>query len=467
MTRTRLFALLLCLAGAGLRVGLYLVNPPYNGFDDHFEPILLALQRDHWPAPDGCWECFQPPVFYRLAYWYARLLLHLGVRGVMLPGYLQFLPCLYGILTLPAVWLALRRLPLAPLARLTAFGIVCFLPRHIYISAFFSNDSLSYLLTAVCCWLLLELLLRKAAWPWCLCFGLCATAAMFTKYTPTILIPTAAAALLFPAWKRQLPARRLAAGLGLCVLVPLLFLGPYMYRNYQAYGHPLPLNTRLMRIDLTQRPGRMDAMDFLTFKPWTFLGRPMLSDRNIDSFWTQIYGAFWFEVEPRILYLAQGSPEQWQALTAWLNKQRADFPLPLPLDAPARWIGSGLELLGLFPLLLFLLGLAKPGLNRLRPRRGPPPDPAVRAYSLALAVLLFCNAAGIAYHAAANPFYSSMKASFFLISLTPGAVFMARGAELLQARAGLRTASCVLAGLLALLAAVHVLRVLLLATGLC
>ncbi len=454
MKNTRLFPLLLCLIGAGLRIGLYWVNPPYNGFDDHFEPILLALQHGSWPVRDACWECFQPPVFYKLAYWYAKLLMELGVRGVDLPGYLQALPCAYGVLTLPAVWLVLRRLPLAAFVRLSAFAIICFLPQHIYISAFFSNDSLSYLLTCVCCWLLLEVVLRKAHWLWCLGYGLCTTAAIFSKYPPAVLIPTAACALLLLCWQKRISTQRLVLGLGLCALVPLLFLGPYMYGNYQRYGHPLPLNTRLMDIHLTQRPGA-GHVDFFNFKPWTYMGRPLITDRNIDSFWTQVYGAFWFEVEPRILYLTQGSPEIWQEYTAFLNNNRKDFPLPLPLDKPLALLGSALILLGLVPLLMLLLGL-----GRLRlPRAPADPDTDLSPFYAAMAVLLFSNTAGIIYHAAANPFYSSMKASFFLISLTPGAVFMARGAELLQKSCWLKRAYVLVIGLLSLLVTFHILRV--------
>lgn len=38
------YATLLLLLGAGLRIARFWVNPPQNAFDDHLEPIQLAMQ---------------------------------------------------------------------------------------------------------------------------------------------------------------------------------------------------------------------------------------------------------------------------------------------------------------------------------------------------------------------------------------------------------------------------------------
>jgi hypothetical protein len=55
-------------------------NPPYNAFDDHFEPILMIMKSGVTPAKNVCFQCFQPPVFY----WLSALIGDAALWGYML-----------------------------------------------------------------------------------------------------------------------------------------------------------------------------------------------------------------------------------------------------------------------------------------------------------------------------------------------------------------------------------------------
>ena len=71
--RTALWVLGILLAGAALRLAVWWVSPPINAFDDHLEPIALYATQWSRPAPDACWQCYQPPLYYALSAGVLRL----------------------------------------------------------------------------------------------------------------------------------------------------------------------------------------------------------------------------------------------------------------------------------------------------------------------------------------------------------------------------------------------------------
>jgi Gpi18-like mannosyltransferase len=133
-----------------LRILLFISNPPINAFDNHFEPIFLIMKYGNIPAKNACWQCYQPPVFYWISAMIGNLAIKMGATFPQLLKILQFIPCLYGILTVGMIYLILNKIYLSDFSRLFAFGTVCFLPRHIYMSAMNSNDTITYLFVAIC-----------------------------------------------------------------------------------------------------------------------------------------------------------------------------------------------------------------------------------------------------------------------------------------------------------------------------
>src|SRR5437762_11879053 len=103
---------------------------------------------------------------------------------------LQFVCFFYGIATLGVCYLILKKFPFSAFSAAIAFGAICFLPRHIYMSAMNSNDTISYLFVAFSIYLNMVALERRIA-PWrlvILCMVL--TLTLFTKYTAFAVLPT-------------------------------------------------------------------------------------------------------------------------------------------------------------------------------------------------------------------------------------------------------------------------------------
>lgn len=407
-----------------LQLALAWSNPATNAFDDHFEPIFYLAEYGALPGKLDCWECYQPPVFYALSALVLKGLHLLGAGGEGMLKSLQLLNCIYGLAALWVAYLILRKLPLSDFARTLAFGILCFLPRLIYMGALHSNDTLSYLTVALCIYLLLGVLEGRRSLPYLGLLSLTVCLAIFTKYTAFSVIPLVAVTFALLPRHGVPPRAALRKGL-LVLLVPLLLLGSYMLENKRQYGAALPFNTQLFD------PAKVQARDpegasFLSFKPWLFIDKPILWPGQVSSFWTLIHGSMWFDAEPKFLpRLKDEGKFWWGGYYNWLKGAAAAPPAYSDGVRSVRWMGSLLIALGLVPLFLMVAGLVhflkKMG-EALRSRDWQQALPLQM-----FAVLLFLNVAGLLQLVVQTPVFSAMKASYLLASLPAFGVFLALG----------------------------------------
>lgn len=407
--RARAAAVALLVVAAALRLYLAWRNPPVNAYDDHFEPLALLLRDGAIPDKLACWQCYHPPVLYVLAAGVAKFLLWLGASTDGLQKGVQLFSCGLGIGTLVLVWFTLERLPLRPVARLAALAFVCFLPRHVYMSAMFTNDAAAAFFAAatVLC------VVRGWVWP----AAVAASLAIFTKYTAFAVLPFVAVAL---------PPRRAAAALAL----PLALLGITAAHNLERYGSALPNNGPWSAYR------ELGRADYTSFAPWRFVEHPLLGDDRTSAL-TIVNAGMWFDVEPHYL-IFQGD------LDAWARRYQAfreDTPLPEPpVPALTLRLGSALELVG-----LTVLGLAVAGAWAARRDRIGLGFLALAASSLAGVLYLVHQMPD--FHA---PYWTAMKASYLLPSLPAMAALVGYGVD--ASRAGRRVGIASVALLGALLA---------------
>src|SRR5581483_4848725 len=179
------------------------VSPPENAFDNHYEPIQMIMETGGIPAKDACFQCYHPPVFYWISAMIGKAALHAGLTMPHVRKLLQCVCCGYGVLTVGVCYLILKKFPLSEFARLLSFGAVCFLPRHIYMSAMNSNDTISYLFVAVTVYLAVLAFERRLSPVTLGALSVVLTIALFTKYTVFAAIPALLAGF-FSAWRSSL-----------------------------------------------------------------------------------------------------------------------------------------------------------------------------------------------------------------------------------------------------------------------
>jgi len=440
-----------------LRLLLCYQNPPNNFFDDHYEPISLIMKTGEVPPKNACFECYNPPVFYVIGAVSANALRSLGLDVATVQKTLQFQNCFYNILTLLVVYLILMKFPfLSPFSRDTAFAAACFLPRHIYMAAIFSNDNLTYLGVALCTYLMLAALEFKQSWRVAgVLLGIAASLAIFAKYTGFVVLPMIAVTCI------ALAARKPGEGSGkplrlmfIALLPPLLLLGSYMATNYKDYGEALPWNEKFLDTGKIQ-PHDADPLNFFSFTPWSYLREPIQTPGQLHSFWTLIYTNTWFDTEPKFLHYTDWNKEWWTQYWSW---RTGDSPFPAtqpPLTTATRIMAAGLLTVGLIPLFLVVAGL----ITCIRELSARNDNWSAMGKNLPLIILLAGNSAIVVALVLKAPVFSSMKASYFLCSLPAFVVLAARGAQLFENKPPARYLLILSSILIASLATVHVMHI--------
>ena len=95
--------------GSLLRITMGVINPPNNSYDDHLEPISKYINTGMRPAPDECWECYQPPLYYFLSSLVYKSAYFLTNNFFISWKAVQFINVLLSILNLYVIFLILRR----------------------------------------------------------------------------------------------------------------------------------------------------------------------------------------------------------------------------------------------------------------------------------------------------------------------------------------------------------------------
>jgi len=453
-----LFLFLFCV-GAVLRLLLCWFNPPQNAFDDHYEPIFLIMQTGATPPKDACFQCYHPPVFY----WISAIIGHIALsRGMSVPHMmklLQFVCCFYGITTLGVCYLILKKFPFSAFSAAIAFGAICFLPRHIYMSAMNSNDTISYRLVALSIYLTIVALdHRIGPCPLVIRRMIC-TLTLFTKYTAFAVLPTVLVGLVW-TYRVQLIVSRGQLWLSIlaALSLPLLILAGYMTSNVRHYHTPLPWNVSIYDPTM-HRPRDPGGISFFSFKPWEDATMPMLAPGKLHSFWTMIYSGMWFDTEPYFLSFLDRNDDWWQRYNSWYRGE-GPFPGKNPsLSRLTLFAAAGLILLGLVPLALLLIGgfLSVSG----KWKRLFDTSPAIGTCMSLFPVLLAFNVAGIIALAMRLPVYNAIKPSYLLNAMSAFMVFIALGAMFLEKNRILRRTVLVTSGALFALVTVHVLHIVL------
>jgi 4-amino-4-deoxy-L-arabinose transferase-like glycosyltransferase len=418
-------ALIFFILASFLRVLLFLSNPPLNAFDDHFEPIFLIMKYSTIPAKDACWQCYQPPVFYWISAMIGKLAVRMGATVPQLLKFLQFICCLYGILTVGLIYLILHKIQLSEFSRLFAFGTICFLPRHIYMSAMNSNDTITYLFVAICIYLLIITIERQFSFVSLLVLSVAITITLYTKYTSFVVLPIILT--VFSLAFYNLPSanrKKYIISVLLTFLIPLSFLSTSTFYNIKNYKSPLPWNLKIKDPNASQ-PRDKGGVNYFSFKPWESIKNPILVPGKLHSFWTLIYSRMWFDMEPKFIYFIDKNTSYWKHYYGWLRGEEK-YPGDNPSMSDLTILeGSALITLGLFPLLFFLMGIYR-YLRGLRNDFNKSNWMESSKMSIFL-VLLISNTIGIVAITLKLPVYSAMKASYFLNSMPAFAIFLGLG----------------------------------------
>lgn len=413
-----------------LRLLLFWGNPPSNVFDNHYEPISYIVSTGKIPPKDACFQCYHPPVFYYSSAIAAKTLNRIGISDSSVTKSLQFINCLYGILTLIVLYLIMIKLRLSEFSRFIAFSFVCFLPRHIFMSVIHSNDTLTYLAISLCVYLLLVSMDRGFLWHFSALLGAIVTLTIFVKYTAFIVLPMIAIPLItLLILKSTILRARIFTALFFALILPLFFLGTYMVDNHNNYGRVLPWNDTIINTAAIH-PRDIVDVNFVSFTPWQFIKEPIIMPGQLHSFWTLIYSGMWIDSEPKFTDFTDKNDSWWNQYFSWMGGTSIFPATPNPISIFTRAITSGLIVFGFVPLILIVIGLVR-SVVAVFPRDNSGTAHEIVTYQI-FPIMLFFNTLGIILLVLKAPVYSSMKASYFLNSLPAFIVFIALGVQYIE-----------------------------------
>jgi tetratricopeptide (TPR) repeat protein len=294
-SRARWHEQILLLALVGLWLLLFWNNgrllPFHGGFDskEHLKYINYIQEHRALPLPTEGWEMYQPPLYYLIA---AASLSVCGqsVDDAMSVYVLRWLGAIFGIVQFVLVFLSLRLL-LPGRAALIGILLAAFLPMHLYLAHYVTNEMLAAALATTTLYLCLRLL--KSDTPHTLQFawlGLALGGAMLAKATGVLLLPVVTAAI---AYKLAYGRASLAVSLrnvGLLFAICLIVCGWHYARIWLRFGTPLLGNWDVVSgFTWWQDPGYHTAADYFRFG--RSLVHPFFS--GFAGFADGIYSTLW------------------------------------------------------------------------------------------------------------------------------------------------------------------------------
>ena len=381
-----IFALILAFV---LRLGMWWVNPPNNSFDDHLEPIAYYALNFSRPPPSHCWECYQPPLYYVIS----SGVLHLSYsffssfweswRSVQLVSTISSCSALM-IITALLQFLAKKHSYSIAITIL----LLAILPRDLYTSSIIGNDALLALWVSLAVFSFFLIILKKNIHLGSIILLLSCILAAWTKQSGiiTLVLPFT---ILFAHFSSGGTLIKLNREMLLLYSLAIAIAVIDEIWRWSITGIPLLSNQHFFNWAEQQPPGNTSIKTFITFKLVELFRTPVLSNSTNNSFWTQIFGRFWFDYETRFL----------------------------PTKEVTFWAARGMFLLGISILPVLLLGLRNSFFT----------IPKQYAWGLLIMVAGFTCAAIM--QTIRFPFFSSMKAVFILPCVSVFCIWLALGLE--------------------------------------
>ena len=375
--------------------------PFHTGFDsrEHLDYIKYIQQRHALPLPNEGFEAFQPPLYYALSAGFLSLF-RLNISDDASVLVLRGLSMVFGIANVLFVFLSARLLfPARPREQFVAFLVAAFLPMHLYMSHYVTNETLAATLMIATIYVALMVFQngRDRVWQYGL-LGLCLGAALLTKATALLLIPPLIAALVLKLLQQRAAPFIWIRVFGVTITTALAVCAWHYLRIWQHFGTPLLGNWNpATGFTWWQDPGFHTATDYYRFG--AALIDPLFSGFN--SFIDGIYSTLWGD---------------------GLGGGLSDVLSPTPWNYNLMVAGY---LLAVLPTILVLIGFF---IATIRFIRTPTPQ------SLLLIGFAAAVAFGIIFMTLRVPTYSVIKAFFGLSALVPFCWFGAIGWEKLTNR---------------------------------
>jgi Tfp pilus assembly protein PilF len=372
-----------------------------DGFDAlaHLDYVQYVLNHKRAPWPDEGWSMFQPPLYYALS---AAVLSLAGLSTLDKSAVplLRLQGLILGLIQILLVTASLRILfPKRKQAQLIGIVLAAFLPIHLYVYQFVTNETLAATLSSAGVYLCLRILREpRASTTFYTALGLCLGGAMLAKFSALAVILGITAVLAARLLRERRALLEWIRTLGVTVAVSTAICGWRFVGVWRRFGDPFVGNwDPRVGHPWWQDPGFHTASYYLHFG--LSFEAPYFS--GFWSFWDGLYSTFWGDG------LAGGHNVLWAAPPWNYDLMTAGY------------------LLALVPTAGILLGLGTSLVQIIRRWEA--------SWILLVSVVgLFLGA--FIYMSLAVPSYAQIKAFYAMGAVVPLCVFGASGLDILMRR---------------------------------
>jgi len=268
-----------------------------TGFDTkgHLYYVQYLLDNKSIPLANEDWETFQPPLFYLVS----AIVVSLS-RLFLAPNFAQFslklIPFLCGVGQICLAYFAARMVfPNSKTRQSLSVAITALIPMNIYISSYFSNESLSALLMSLIILMVIMILNSDRVSLKLYCeLGFVIGLAFLTKVTILTILPVIFLVLLYKLLSEEkYPIAAAGKNLGLMFMVIVIVAGWFCIRNWMHFGKVLIGNW-----DCSLLPPQMQWWQdpgFHTYKFFCQFGKVFSTPyfAGTYSFFDCFYSTFW------------------------------------------------------------------------------------------------------------------------------------------------------------------------------
>lgn len=292
----------LIVLGSILRLTLFGVSPPNNGYDDHLEPMHVYAQDFSRPALFQCWECYQPPVYYYTGALFFKISKGLGGDNLTNWKAVQLINPLLSILSLIIAYQILLLFKLQNRLIALVLSFIALLPRDIFTSVMVGNDTMLAFFTVLAFYVFLKTLraLKKgnSVGYWFVTLVVIAALGSLTKQHGLLIH-------LFPGIVVLLLCKKAFRKM-LYWAIPILLLGTLLSLSdevwkYRESGELLVSNQNYFDYAKKQYPGSLDKVEFFTFRIVSLYQEPAISEKTSASFCTELFARTFYDYEWRFI----------------------------------------------------------------------------------------------------------------------------------------------------------------------
>ena len=368
---------------------------PYtrSHFDWSGHVEYIRYMASSWQTPiatEGC-EMFQPPFYYFLS----AIIYKLFGGAAAEPGSLkavQMMGTISGVANACFAWLILRKLfQKNHLIQLLGFSVVAFLPMCFYMNPLISNEIFSGSIISLAIYLLIRYGFEKQIKiQHALTLGIVVGLALLSKYTAAFIFLTTATVLAIRVLMNPSTRRREIAALAIFLIVVSALSGWLYIRNVIRFHDPFIGNwDKESGYHCEQHHGYRTLGFYLKFGS-VFFHAPERS--RWGPFWDGKYGSMWMDVHGSFLKLD---------------------------DERTNLYGNIIICLALLPSVAILLGFYQSFRSALKSARC--------NHNLALVMVSALTLISLLSFTMEVPFFSTIKAFFYLSLLPAIAAFTGKG----------------------------------------